>query len=191
MNNIKSIDLSKFPEELTKFQKFKRYLVDEYDFIYHLKRRYDDFDYWFRRTFKYFFQRGRRGWAENDTWGLKDYLAKVIYESLEFLANNNSGHPCDYTQESWEEKLKEISKAFKDYYEYEDNWMKRHDELEEQYNVKKIDWQHDDLNKTSNDPAYSLPNEISTKFWEDEKKNKEEILERMKELINIYDALWD
>lgn len=53
------------------------------------------------RNIKYFIQRGRRGWANCDCWGLDQYLAKVISESTKHLANNHSAYPSDLTDEEW------------------------------------------------------------------------------------------
>ncbi len=179
---------------INKKLKIKEHFTNKFDLLlYNFNKIYSNFDYWRRRTFKYFFQRGRRGWADNDVWNLDSYLAKVIYESLDNLANNLSGHPLNYTNELWEKKLKEVSQAFKDYYEYDDNLIKRYSELEKKYNIKKINilTEIDKWNANLNNPEYHIPLEVQKKFYEDEEKIKTEIKERMKELINIFDYLWD
>lgn len=45
---------------------------------------------------KSFFQRGYRGWADEDTWGFDGYLAKVISEGCKHLKEHKHGIPCEY-----------------------------------------------------------------------------------------------
>lgn len=62
---------------------------------------------------KTFYQRGRRGWADNDVWSLDRYLSKVIAGSIAHLREHTNGHPCELTPEEWEEILLKIEWAFK------------------------------------------------------------------------------
>jgi len=39
----------------------------------------------FPRKIKWFIQRGKRGWADCDTWGLDFYLADIIENSIQYL----------------------------------------------------------------------------------------------------------
>ena len=43
---------------------------------------------------KWFLQRGRRGWADRDTWSMDSYLERVIPGMLIRLANAAHGYPC-------------------------------------------------------------------------------------------------
>lgn len=58
------------------------------------------------RRFREFFVRGRRGWAESDTWGLDGYLARVMGEALEHLAENSHGYPLYTTADQWRAELR-------------------------------------------------------------------------------------
>ena len=41
-----------------------------------------------------FIQRGRRGWADSDLWGLNTHLERILAGALVQLANTSHGHPC-------------------------------------------------------------------------------------------------
>ena len=45
------------------------------------------------REVKWFFQRGKRGWSNSDTWEFDTYLAKVISEGIKHLKEINHGLP--------------------------------------------------------------------------------------------------
>ena len=47
---------------------------------------------WFRSV-RWFFQRGRRGWADCDIWNLDMYLTRILAHALPKLAEGH-GHPC-------------------------------------------------------------------------------------------------
>lgn len=46
-----------------------------------------------RRNIRDFFQRGRRGWANSDTWGFDYYLSKVLLGGMEHLEKDQNGMP--------------------------------------------------------------------------------------------------
>jgi hypothetical protein len=56
-----------------------------------------------------FIHRGRHGWAPRDTWGLDGYLARVIGESVNHLADHTHGWPGDGSRwplfEDWQKEL--------------------------------------------------------------------------------------
>lgn len=54
---------------------------------------------------KSFIQRGKRGWADEDTWDLDIYLSKVISESVNHLAQNMQGCPSQIWQVYEQNKL--------------------------------------------------------------------------------------
>ena len=65
-----------------------------------------------RRYVVSFFQRGRRGWAKEDTWQFFGYLSKVIKEGLIHLKKYQHGYPADLTEKRWDKMLDEMIKAF-------------------------------------------------------------------------------
>jgi hypothetical protein len=44
---------------------------------------------------KHFIQRGRRGWADCDTWSLDDYLSGIMPDALRYLRYHKHGLPSD------------------------------------------------------------------------------------------------
>jgi len=73
-----------------------------------------------------FWQRGRRGWADEDTWGLSNYLAEVIAGSVGYLRKRGIGFQCvhdlnydqhDCTPEGWENVLQRIEFGMR-YWQY-------------------------------------------------------------------------
>ena len=81
------------------------------------------------RRLRWFWQRGRRGWADGDVWSLDYYLARVIAESVEYLRRTNHGNPCLGTpprdcencdcSERYDSALWTISKGFQAYWDSE------------------------------------------------------------------------
>lgn len=62
------------------------------------------------RNFIAFWQRGKRGWSDRDTWGFDTYLAGVIRDGVQSLNDNKHGWPGDpMTYEEWGQILTEIS----------------------------------------------------------------------------------
>lgn len=45
------------------------------------------------RPIKWFWQRGRRGWADCDTWALDHYLEGILSEALSYLGDHRMGSP--------------------------------------------------------------------------------------------------
>lgn len=80
---------------------------------------------------KWFFQRGKRGWSDRDTWSLDHYICGIFAGSLLFLANKTYGHPCRMIDENnfpgccnscncselWDSELRENAEKFKKLYE--------------------------------------------------------------------------
>lgn len=83
---------------------------------------------------KAFWQRGRRGWADRDTWNLDHYISGILAGSLLHLVNTTHGNPCRATKwedcgskgcslncaELWDKELRENAEKFK--LMYEDEW---------------------------------------------------------------------
>ncbi len=65
----------------------------------------------YRRT-KWFMQRGYRGYADCDVWGLDYYLAEWVPKALESLRKNKHGHPIGMTPKSWDTRLKRMRAGF-------------------------------------------------------------------------------
>jgi len=55
-----------------------------------------------RRYIRDFIQRGRRGWANSDTWSFEHYLSKIIAEGVKHLKEIN------YTLPTWKEGKTEL-----------------------------------------------------------------------------------
>jgi len=66
----------------------------------------------FYRLPKRFIQRGIRGYSNEDTWGLSEYLARVIAESVRHLKENNHGMPNNLTEGQWIDILNKIINTF-------------------------------------------------------------------------------
>ena len=64
------------------------------------------------RKIKAFWQRGKRGWSDRDTWQLGGYIAKVISESVLYLEKTNSGYPGGLTKGKWNKILMDVSRGF-------------------------------------------------------------------------------
>jgi hypothetical protein len=45
------------------------------------------------REMKWFYQRGKRGWADKDTWSLDSYLANWLPDALSYLKTHTHGIP--------------------------------------------------------------------------------------------------
>jgi len=85
---------------------------------------YDEVYWWVRygiwtklhdlpKEIKWFIQRGKRGYADCDTWSLCSYLPEVIFKSVEHLSKHLCSHPCDVTFKQWKIILKKIVNSFK------------------------------------------------------------------------------
>lgn len=74
------------------------------------KRRHFDYD----RYVKWFFQRGKRGWADCDTWNFDWYLSNVIIGGLEYFRDNNHSYPSELSSvEEWNSVLDQMIDGFK------------------------------------------------------------------------------
>jgi len=67
------------------------------------------------KKIKWFWQRGRRGWADCDCWSVDDYLVSVIVPMLKHLKENTHGYPGygkASTSQKWEAVIQEMIEAF-------------------------------------------------------------------------------
>jgi len=77
-----------------------------------------------------FYQRGTRGWADCDTWGLNYYLSCLLPQALKRLRDNSMGCPSelfDVTNEDnchkWKDILNEMIEGFEAYRKFEDSYI--------------------------------------------------------------------
>ncbi len=61
---------------------------------------------------KWFFQRGKRGWADCDLWALDDYLAGWLPNALTELRKYQHGYPSELTFKKWQAIEKQMIKSF-------------------------------------------------------------------------------
>ena len=86
---------------------------------------------YFLRRIKYFFQRGIRGWADEDIWNFDDYLARIIIDGLLKLKGTQLGCPSDMWDaeaknnecHKWQETLETMIQAFKAHLELKDHCL--------------------------------------------------------------------
>jgi hypothetical protein len=75
---------------------------------------------------KWFIQRGRRGWADRDTWSLDVYIATMLRDTLPYLAEHGHGYPGEGTEwdtsEKWEAYVKDLGQRIGTWLE-EDRWF--------------------------------------------------------------------
>ena len=110
------------------------------------------------RKIKSFIQRGRRGWAEEDTWDFDYYLSNIIAEGTKYLLVHQHGHPKDLTEKKWREILKEIIWTF----QY----------LRDGYNIWLQDWESIGLdqankNREINDKRAKKGLSLFVKYFQD------------------------
>ena len=79
-----------------------------------IRRRISDIPYNLKKI-KWFYQRGKRGWADCDWWCMDMYLTSIILPMLKQLRENSIGYPgyssCK-TPEQWDNKLDTMISAF-------------------------------------------------------------------------------
>ena len=84
---------------------------------------------------RYWIQRARRGYSDEDIWGFQDYLARVIAGGIGQLRNRTRGHPGTISAEEWENILTTIEDGFCEYaetdgegrenYQKGEDWIKK------------------------------------------------------------------
>lgn len=93
-----------------------------------------------RRQLRWFWQRGRRGYSDQDVWNFDTYIAGIIGRGVRDLRECGHGHPDDImTEEEWHSILDRISgplltysdgDKWRDGYTYEEE-MRRYDAARE------------------------------------------------------------
>lgn len=135
--------------------------------------------YWWS-TLKNFYLRGRRGWGQQDWWGLDHYLAGWLPDALRHLAEKEHGHPCQI--------LGPDGEAI-----YSMDYDPETSEETETGGDGMVMWR-DTLNRMADGfEAWALLNEYG---WRHEDSEAERELERMHHegfllFINNYGSLWD
>ena len=76
-----------------------------------VRRFFRDIPYNIRKV-KWFWQRGKRGYADCDVWSMGDYLADIIPSMLRQLKEINCGYPGNLTEEKWDKLLDEMIIGF-------------------------------------------------------------------------------
>ncbi len=72
------------------------------------------------KEIKWFWQRGRRGYADCDVWGFDSYIARMISGGIRNLKDHHHGCPSELWDDGavnqewyrWEEILEEIAQGF-------------------------------------------------------------------------------
>jgi len=99
-------------------RKYKRTLLDEIKYyLYYAPKNYLDM---FPKRVYWFFQRGFRGYGDNDTWDFDNYLCDVITSGLRELKKYQTGVPTEiyikyddtHAQEEWHKILDKIIEGF-------------------------------------------------------------------------------
>jgi len=140
------------------------------------------------RRLKWFYQRGKRGWADCDWWGMDYYLVDIILPMLKELKEKTHGYPGTdeaSTPEGWDNVLIQIIEGFEaakrvlnDEYldEIQPDWFKGYD--------KKLSME-ENFSK-------SIITEESHKEWARRIKADQELFEsRMPLFTKWFFALWD
>ena len=100
-------------EDLFKDFRERRKRHPIYYFFYDIYRRIYNFIDSIPLNVKTFIQRGKRGWANSDTWDFAHYLSKVIFEGLSNLKKYQHGNPADLTEGQWIDILNKIIYTFR------------------------------------------------------------------------------
>ena len=107
MENESCISLDDLEERIRLTQRYKK-------MYWKIKRIVLDMPYNIKKI-KWFFQRGKRGWADCDWWDMHSYLVQIITPMLKELKENNCGYPGyeeASTPEKWESLLGEMIEGF-------------------------------------------------------------------------------
>lgn len=106
MSKLKSVD--KMFKEIAKERKAHPVYYFFHDIYWRVYRYLDSLPL----NIKTFIQRGKRGWANSDTWGFDYYLTKVISEGVHNLKEHIHGMPNNLTEGQWIDILNKIVYTF-------------------------------------------------------------------------------
>lgn len=111
---------------------------------YYIKHPHSAIAEW-QRKLKWFYQRGKRGYADRDVWSLDNYLNSWMPQAIRDLRDQDHGHPagiCDCEkdnwglcsisikdgcngQEKWHSILNEIAEGFESAIKIQDKWLRK------------------------------------------------------------------
>ena len=146
----------------------------------HIWSNIEDFFYWI----KYFFQRGWRGWANCDTWGMDGYLLEVMIPMMKHLKETKHGHPACYTEKRWDKIMDKMISGL----EAGDRFLEG-----DYFDEIQPDWASEITGENLLDKINKHPIKKSTwtKYNQMSRKDEKEF-HRAMELINRdFFALWD
>ena len=159
-------------------------------FKYHADYRWDypkgfwnniiDFFYWI----KWFIQRGWRGYADCDVWGVDYYLIKVMLPMLKQLKERKHGYPGTLTSARWDKIMDKMIAGL----EAGDRFNN-----DEYLDIIQPNWADDFKTKSMAEALNNHPitKESWKKYNQMTKKDEKKFHEAMR-LINIwFFALWD
>jgi len=85
--------------------------IGGYNLAHYLIRPHEIFmDY--GRQVKWFWQRGTRGWADQDAWGWYSHHSVMMVGVLQYLRKYKHGYPIGLTPGKWAKKLKAMEEGF-------------------------------------------------------------------------------
>lgn len=120
--------------------------------------RIKDFIRYIPRNIKWFFQRGFRGYSDNDVWDMDGWFLSVIVPMLKQLKETKHGYPCNLTEKEWDNILSKMIFYFE---EADDFRCSKQNEYAKSF--REITWEDGILNLDEN------------KMTDIEKKNYHEI----------------
>lgn len=83
------------------------------------------------KEIKWFFQRGKRGWADIDVICMDYWFFRTVIPMLKRLKDTKHGYPVDMTEEEWDEKLNKMIRCFEEANEDTCSIKNEYDKLEE------------------------------------------------------------
>jgi hypothetical protein len=134
-----------------------------------------------RYRIKWFFQRMRHGFSDDDFFAAGDYIIKATADMLEYFAENTNGHPIDTTYEEFIAKIKRIASAYREYLDMDESGE----------HIEARNAAIDALIKKEID--YDRYDEITKEIYEKESARKEELFKIMAELYKdgFIERLWN
>ena len=128
------------------------------------------------REVRWFWQRGRRGWADVDMWNLHSYLEGILADCLPILSEIAHGSPCPYPEDNhpFEDKDGYVFSVNNDCDCFE-NWK------------RDLLYHGENFNKLVNDTFLDVDDDVK-KGWEEEEKAYKESLSWLQK---NWGSLWD
>ncbi len=122
-HNMKIVEIEDFKKDM------RRLFSDEP--IYVVQRWWEFITKGMWREIKWFFQRGKRGYAEEDCWSLDNYLISWLPQAIRELKKNIHGHPISdevKNTNDWKRILEKIARGFESKRKQENiTWKKTKD----------------------------------------------------------------